>query len=88
MSSVTHAKIRQRTRAPRFRRFEEDRVRDLIEAGMSRSGAIEFARREILGRARASFEYSIDQALEAQLALVELPGREEPIFRLVYPPLA
>jgi hypothetical protein len=70
-----------------FRDFETQRVTDLIEAGMPPRKARDFAKRETRGRARASLFHGVDQALRAELKMIEEPGRPEPRFQLVYPPL-
>jgi hypothetical protein len=71
-----------------FRAFEILRVTQLVNSGMQIESARAFAKEETLSRARASFSHGVEQALRAELQLVEQPGRPEPQFRLVYPPIA
>jgi hypothetical protein len=84
---MTLAAKLDRAALPQFRAFERKRVNDLITAGMPLMKARDFARRETQGRARASLIHGVDQALAADLEIIEDPKTPDVRFRLVYLPL-
>lgn len=82
---TSRQRLRAKLQSPRFKAFEAQRSKELIAQGMPRMSARSFARREVRGRARASLTYSDEQALSADLEIIETQtGR--PTFRLVYVP--
>jgi len=74
--------LSRRLRDPRFLEFQLRRQCELIDEGLPWITAIMWAARETQGRARVSLQRGIDQALAAELVVIDQPGDAEPKFLL------
>jgi len=74
--------LSRRLRDPRFLEFQLRRQSELIEDGLPWITAIKWASRETQGRARVSLQRGVEQALAAELVVIDQPGDAEPKFLL------